>query len=165
MRDSYEIALVARDRGTPAPLESSLSLAVKVDPNYFNFNQQKNDRLDLEAPDIVYMNENWPAPAGKNVGQVRALNSFRSIVDEAAANAANRTVTLTYRLLTVNDTFRIDRDTGKIEVADSSRLDYERVKEFMLVVEAREVQQTQSFSKFRLGQTRWVQLVFSLVIR
>lgn len=150
--DSYEVALVARDRGTPTSLESTLLLGIKIDPSYFNFNQNKSSILDLEGPDLVNLEEN-SAP-GTLVGEVKVLNSFKSIMDETAANSLNRTVDLTFSLLTCKDTFAIDTLSGVIKVADSSRLDYEREKEFVLVVEAREVQQMQTFSKLRTGQTR-----------
>lgn len=155
LRDQYEITVTARDGGTPTALESSLALEVRIDQNYFNFNQVKNNKLDLEATfDLVFLNENV-AP-GHVIGQVRALNSFGSIMDEAAsvATSANRTVNLTFTLLAGEDTFRIDKYSGVIEVANSAKLDYERFKEFVLIVEAREVQQMLTFSKERIGKTR-----------
>lgn len=157
LRDQYEITVTARDRGTPSALESSLALEVRIDQNYFNFNQVKNNKLDLEATfDLLYLNEN--APVGHSIGKVRALNSFGSIMDETAsvATSANRTVNLTYTLLSNEDTFRIDKFTGEIEVANSAKLDYERFKEFAIIVEAREVQQMLTFSKERIGKIRYL---------
>lgn len=160
LRDQYEITVTARDAGTPTALESSLALEVRIDQNYFNFNQVKNNKLDLEATfDLVFLNENV-AP-GHVIGQVRALNSFGSIMDEAAsvATSTNRSVNLTFALLAGEDTFRIDKFTGEIQVANSAKLDYERFKEFVLIVEAREVQQMLTFSKERIGKTRFTSLL------
>jgi hypothetical protein len=94
--DSYEVALVARDRGTPRSLESTLLLGIKIDPSYFNFDQKKSAKLDLQGPDVVNLEEN-SAPCTL-VGEVKVFNL--SIMDETAANSLKRTVDLTFSLLT-----------------------------------------------------------------
>jgi hypothetical protein len=156
--DFYELTLMARDRGTPQPRESSLPVMVKIDPNYFTFNQARNEKLEFRELDTILLNEN--EKAGTFVTQVQVLNSLQSIMDDSSSPAsstaglANRNVSLTFELLTSQDTFKIDSRTGRIEVLDSSKLDYEQVKMFIVSVKAEELQEMATFKRTRTGQTK-----------
>lgn len=155
LSDVYELTLMARDRGTPTPRESSLTLKVRIDPNYFSFNQaSENDKLELKEIDIVHLKEN--TPTGTEVAIVQVLNSFQSIIDDSSSSSSSssRSVNLTFELLSLDDTFKINARTGRIEVLDSSKLDYERVREFVVVVRAQEVQKMATFKRTRTGQTK-----------
>ncbi|CAF0762269.1 unnamed protein product [Brachionus calyciflorus] len=147
--DLYNLEISAKDFGVPERLETTLKITIRIDPNYFSFDQQKMDKLDLKTPDLVHLEEN--SEPGTKIGFVRVLNSFNSIINEAKSKSQNRQVDLKFSLLTCNDTFQINEDTGLIEVKNSAKLDYETIREFLVKVEARENQQMSSFSKIRTG--------------
>jgi hypothetical protein len=147
--DVYELKIVAMDKGSPQRLNSSLEIIVKIDPNYFKFSQKSNDKLYFkDNTDIVYINENLAN--GSLVTQVSLDNSFDSVMHE---NEKFK-IELKYKLLTMNDTFSID--DGFVRVIDSSKLDFEKNKEFLLLIEAVEIQNLAKSVQRRHGLSRLV---------
>lgn len=154
LHDLYELEIKAEDLGIPQRLNSIFVIKVKIDQNYFSFDQQKSDRLELKTPDFVDLDEN--SKPGTKIGYARVLNSFDSIINELSSKSKNRQIELKFKLLTCNDTFMINEKSGLIEVKDSTKLDYEAIKEFVVTVEALETQTMSSFSKIRSGTSSFI---------
>lgn len=154
LHDLYELEIRAQDLGIPQTLNSTFFIKVKIDPNYFSFDQQKSDRLEIKTPDFVDLDEN--SKPGTKIGYARVLNSFDSIINELSSKSNNRKIDLKFKLLTCNDTFMINEKSGLIEVKDSNKLDYESIKEFVVTVEALETQIMSSFSKVRSGTSNFI---------
>lgn len=147
LNDVYTVQITASDRGVPQRLSSKLTIRIKIDENYFSLSQISVDKLELDAPVSLNLDEN--VAANTHVCKVNVVNSF-----VAPANKTNRLVDLRFSLLTANETFRIDERTGVITVRNATRLDYEHYKEFLLSVEASETVVSQTgTNKTRVGMT------------
>ena len=132
----YNFKLIATDMGNMVRLNSSLHISVEINRNYFKFNQQENNKLELDvASNIINIDEN--SAKGVFITKVKVTNSFDGVIKQR--NKEAKSVKLKFRLLTCNETFIIDETTGVINVLNSSNLDYEAIKEFRLSVEATEV--------------------------
>ena len=79
LNDVYELQVCVSDAGTPARLNSTLNVRIRIDPNYFKFSQSTshNDRLELRASDVLYLDEN--TPNGTRIEQIQVVNSYQAI--------------------------------------------------------------------------------------
>jgi len=127
LNDVYNLIITAKDMGKPMQLSSHLNINIKIDEKYFSLSQISIDKLELDGPNIVRLEEN--PVANKFVAKINAVNSFMQ-----QANKTNRYVDLRFKLLTTNKTFQIDEKTGVVSVLNSSLIDYENNKDFVLNV-------------------------------
>ena len=135
LHTSYNFVVVATDRGNIVRLDSSLNINIDINRNYFKFNQQENNKLDLVVDNnIVNIDEN--SQPGLFVTKVSVANSFEAVIKQ---RKEDKNIKLRYKLLTCNDTFIIDEITGVITVLNSTHLDYEVIKEFRVTVDALEI--------------------------
>ena len=135
LHTSYNFVVVATDRGNIVRLNSSLNINIDINRNYFKFNQQENNKLDLVVDNnIVNIDEN--SQPGLFVTKVSVANSYEAVIKQ---RKEDKNIKLRYKLLTCNDTFTIDEITGVITVLNSTHLDYEVIKEFRVTVDALEI--------------------------
>ena len=143
----YNLEVVVRDKGRVVQLENRKKVQVEIDQNYFKFRQNENDKLELNVKSLVVINEN--TANGTQIAKVKVLNSIESILD---SQLENKTIELHFKLLTCEDTFMIDETTGDVKIRDSSKLDYEKIKEFIVQVECVETNRLDSLKpKTRMG--------------
>ena len=100
---------------------------------------------------MVYIEEN--SREGTLIARVNATNSFSAVVKPGKVGSARkRSVELTFKLLTCNETFKIIELSGEVSVLDPLSLDYERIKEFRLTIEAGETKA----KEMRYGMTNMI---------
>jgi hypothetical protein len=155
LNDVYNLIITAKDMGKPMQLSSHLNINIKIDEKYFSLSQISIDKLELDGPNIVRLEEN--PVANKFVAKINAVNSFMQ-----QANKTNRYVDLRFKLLTTNETFQIDEKTGVVSVLNSSLIDYESNKDFVLNVEAIESVGMSSDNKTRTGHLNMLVKVLNL---
>ena len=112
LHDSYTLKLTASDMGTKVKLETELHVVIRIDSNYFKFNQHSNNRLSLEVSDVVYIDDN--SIEGTFIARVNATNSFSAVVKPGKAGSTRkRNVELKLEVgSTVNVLpLAVDRDT------------------------------------------------------
>ncbi len=140
----YNFKLTAFDMGNMIRLNSSLHLTVDINKNYFKFNQQENNKLELDvASNIINIDEN--SAKGAFITKVKVTNSFDGVIKQR--NKEAKSVSLKFRLLTCNETFSIDENTGVINVLNSKNLNYEVTKEFRVTVDAMEIVKSKKSEK------------------
>jgi protocadherin-16/23 len=152
LNDVYMLAITASDTGVPKRLYSKLRIDIKIDENYFSLSQISVDKLELDGSNIITLNEN--PDVNKFVGKVNAINSFaqQQQQQQQMNNKTNqRYVDLKFRLLTANETFQINEKTGVITVLNSSLIDYELNKDFLLIIEAIESVSISNNNRTRYG--------------
>lgn len=117
LNTTYDLEVVVRDQGNMVQLENKRRARVIIDDNYFKFKQSDNDNLKLNVANLVSIEENTPNDTF--VARVNVVNSIESVLqlkgDEDNEN--NKTLELSYKLLTCNDTFKIDNKTGEVRVS------------------------------------------------
>jgi len=155
LNDVYNLVITAKDLGKPTQLSSHLNINIKIDEKYFSLSQISIDKLDLDGPNIVRLDEN-PA-VNKFVAKINAANSFMQ-----QANKTNRYVDLRFKLITANETFQIDEKTGVVSIVNNSLIDYEVNKDFVLNVEAIESVGMSSDNKTRTGHLNMLVKVLNL---
>jgi hypothetical protein len=132
----YKLKVIVSDKGNVLRLNKSLDISVEINQNYFKFNQQENNKLELTVDsNIINIDEN--SARGLFISKVKVLNSFDAVIKQRSTE--EKMVKLTFKLLTCNDTFSINEITGAISVLNSKNLDYETIREFRITVDASEI--------------------------